>query len=369
MRFFIYRNSILATICSIFGAFFISLAVMAMIGDELDILSGIIALAIGLGLMWLGDFISTKKAEKKRNQARQNTGAAKAPVYTQPRQSTGVTKPANKIAIAAAILFLLAAATEFWATESTRALYTNIAQSLNSENVMLIGMGVVLMAAALRTKQLQEVSVLFVVGFLGLTLGSLDVTLVNWRDYATLVYEINTLFQYTSETLFRTVAYLLMLLLAVLSLPKCKARTGVVVKWLWLLPIILLSLAYIKLFVDGRISGLLQRLFHPRWVGLKHIPREVLDALAQLMVLAAALLSSLCFRRLACSPAVVCQPQAPYVQPQPQYTAPEPPRQPEPKPVPQDQEKMLQAYRDLLENGILTQEEYQQKIHQLSRES
>lgn len=356
MRFFIYHNSVLATICSMGGAAFIALGVMAMISGELDILSGIIALAIGLGLMWLGSFISTRKAEKKRNQARQNTGAVKAPVYTQPRQSTGVTKPVTKIAIAAAILFLLAAATEFWATESTRAFYTNIAQPLNSENVMLIGMGVVLMAAALRTKQLQEVSVLFVLGFLGLTFGSIDVTLVNWRNYTTLVYEVNTLFQYTSETLFRTVAWLLMLLLAVLSLPKCKARTGVVVKWLWVLPIILIALAYIKLFVDGRISVLLQRLFHPQWIGLKHIPREVLDALAQLMVLAATLLSSLCIRRLACNPVVVCQPQAPYVQP-------------EPKPVPQDQQKLLQAYRDLLENGILTQEEYQQKIRQLSRES
>ena len=355
MRFVIYRNSVPATICSMGGAAFIALGVMAMISGELDILSGIIALAIGLGLMGLGDFISTKKSEKKRHQAQRNTAPAKAPVYTQPRQSASVAKPANKIAIAAAVLFLLAAATEFWATESTRAFYTHIAQSLSSENVMLIGMGVVLMAAALRTKQLQEVSVLFALGFLGLTFGSLDVTLVNWRNYSTLVYEINTLFQYTSETLFRTVAYLLMLLLAVLSLPKCKARTGVVVKWLWLLPVILLTLACIKLFVDGRISLLLQRLFHPRWVGLKHISREVLDALAQLMVLAATLLSSLCFRRLACNPVAVYQQPAPHVQPQP-------------KPVSPDQEKMLQAYRDLLENGILTQEEYQQKISQLSRE-
>ena len=323
---------------------------MSIISGELDILSGILALAIGLGLMWLGDFISTKKAEKKRNQARQNPTPAKAPVYTQPRQSASVTKAA----ISAAILFLLAAAAEFWATESTRAFYTNIAQPLNSENVMLIGMGVVLMAAALRTKQLQEVSVLFVLGFLGLAFGSLDVTLVNWRNYGTLVYEVNTLFQYTSETLFRTIAYGLMLLLAVLSLPKCKLRTGVVVKWLWVLPVILLTLAYIKLFVDGRIGVLLQGLFHPRWIGLKHIPREVPDALAQLMVLAATLLSSLCFRRLACNPADVCRQPAPHVQPQP---------------IVQDQEKLLQAYRDLLENGILTQEEYEQKLRQLSGKS
>lgn len=366
MRFVIYRNSVPATICSMGGAAFIALGVMAMISGELDILSGLIALAIGLGLMWLGDFISTRKAKSKK-QAQSKAPADKTTVYRQ--QSAGVTKSVTKIAIAAAVLFLLAAATEFWATESTRAFYTYIAQTLNSENVMLIGMGVVLMAAALRTKQLQEVSVLFVPGFLGLTFGSLDVTLVNWRNYGTLVYEVNTLFQYTSETLFRTVAYVLMLLLAVLSLPKCKARTGVAVKWLWVLPVILLTLAYIKLFVDGRISVLLQGLFHPRWVGLKHIPREVLDALAQLMVLAATLLSSLCFRRLACNPVAVYQQPAPCVQPQPQYTAPVQPKQPQTKPVSQDQEKMLQAYRDLLKNGILTQEEYEEKLRQLSGES
>lgn len=53
MRFFIYHNSVLATICSMGGASFISLGVMAMISRELDILSGIIVLAIGLGLMLL----------------------------------------------------------------------------------------------------------------------------------------------------------------------------------------------------------------------------------------------------------------------------------------------------------------------------
>lgn len=220
MRFFIYHNSILATVCSMFGAAFIALGVMAMIGGGLDILSGIIALAMGFGLMWLGDFISNRKATKKRNRLQQKN----APAYRQ--QSPGVTKPVNKIAIVAAILFLLAAATEFWATESTRAFYTHILQPLNSENVLLIGMGVVLLAAALRTKHLQEVSVLYALGFFALALGSLDVTLVNRRDYATLVYEVNTLFQHTSETLFRTIACFVMFLLALLSLRKCKAPTS-----------------------------------------------------------------------------------------------------------------------------------------------
>ena len=66
MRFVIYKNSVLATFCSMFGAAFIAMAVMSMISGELGILPGIGVIAAGLGFMWLGDFISTKKAERKR---------------------------------------------------------------------------------------------------------------------------------------------------------------------------------------------------------------------------------------------------------------------------------------------------------------
>ena len=57
---------------------------------------------------------------------------------------------------------------------------------------------------------------------------------------------------------------------------------------------------------------------------------------------------------------------------QPQYTAPvQPePRQAEARPAakaaPQNAEKQLRAYRDLLEAGILTQAEYDQKVSQLT---
>ena len=71
MRFIIYKNSILATFCSMFGAAFIAMAVMAMFSGELGILTGIGVIAGGLGFMWLGDFISTKKAERKQKKAQQ----------------------------------------------------------------------------------------------------------------------------------------------------------------------------------------------------------------------------------------------------------------------------------------------------------
>ena len=90
MRFVIYKNSVLATFCSMFGAAFIAMAVMSMISGELGILPGIGVIAAGLGFMWLGDFISTKKAERKRKKTRQTAAAnasASAAGYV-PQQQT-----------------------------------------------------------------------------------------------------------------------------------------------------------------------------------------------------------------------------------------------------------------------------------------
>ena len=80
MRFVIYKNSVLATFCSMFGAAFVVMAVTSMVSGELGILPGIGVIAAGLGFMWLGDIISTKKAERKRKKAQQAaTAAASSP--------------------------------------------------------------------------------------------------------------------------------------------------------------------------------------------------------------------------------------------------------------------------------------------------
>ena len=102
-------------------------------------------------------------------------------------------------------------------------------------------------------------------------------------------------------------------------------------------------------------------------------------------VIVACFLAGLCFRRICRSPVAVPQMEAPYVQPEPQYappvqpaqpqpepvySAPEPPKQPEPAPKTNDQDvqKQIQAYKDLLDCGILTQEECEQKIRELTQE-
>lgn len=82
-------------------------------------------------------------------------------------------------------------------------------------------------------------------------------------------------------------------------------------------------------------------------------------------------------------PGVVCAQPAPQcvytapvqetsvqVQPEPRHTAPEP--QPQMKTAPKaddlEVQKKIQAYKDLLDCGILTQEECEEKIRELTQE-
>lgn len=402
MRFVIYKNSVLATFCSMFGAAFIAMAVMAMISGELGIFSGIGVIAAGLGFMWLGDFISTKKAERKRKKTRQTAAtnasasaagyvpqqqtarwaysAPSSTAYGSPAVPTAPGRSVNKSVIFAGVFFLLGALLEFWACKSHSYFTRGGNTTLNSENVMLIAMGLLMLIAAFRTKQIQEVSVLFVLGFLGLTLGSVDAFLVKWRDYAWLSNNPNTLFQWSAEPMFRAIAYFVMFLFALFSMRKIKKHLGGIVRYLWIIPGIILVLAYTKLVADSGVLIACRRVFNPQWIGLKNIPREVLDATAHLFVIAAVFFSAFCFRRISCRPAVVfrqetyAQPNPPYAppaQPQPasRYTAPEPPKQPEPAPKANRQniEEQIQACKDLLECGLLTQAEYEQKIRELTR--
>lgn len=90
MRFVIYKNSILASFCSIFGTGFAAMGVFMLIDDfSIDnLLIAVPVIAIGLGMMWLGSFISAKKAERKRKKTRQTAAAnasASAAGYAPPQ--------------------------------------------------------------------------------------------------------------------------------------------------------------------------------------------------------------------------------------------------------------------------------------------
>lgn len=120
-------------------------------------------------------------------------------------------------------------------------------------------------------------------------------------------------------------------------------------------------------------------------MGLQFYTRpELLHVYAIVLQVLAVLLTGLYFCGL-CRKTDAVYNQGSYVppvqpQPEPRYAAPEPPQPemryaapepPQPEPAPRasdvDVQKQIQAYRDLLDCGILSQEEYDSKVSELTR--
>ena len=398
MRFVIYKNSVLATICSMFGAAFIVMAVTSMVSGELGILPGIGVIAAALGFMWLGDIISTKKAQRKRKKAQQAaTAAALSPTasYAQPQQSAPVAshaasavqgKRVNISAVFAAILFLLAALLEFIVLSDTFSHIPNY--QMNSNQVSMVSMGMLMAIAAFRSRHIQQVSVLYIIGFLGLALGNLDVALNAYRYYGSGAYTTAGGIHYAmfAAPALKAAAYFLLGIFALLSTRKIKESCGGIVRWLWFVPMLALALALTKEISDDEALWRIMQVFSrrggiPGLRGLTH--PALLHAYAVVLLGLAVFISGFCFRRLCRKRAVEYtqpEPQSAYVppvqetpvqpQPEPRYVAPEPPKQPEPAPKANDPDvlKQIQAYKDLLDCGILTREECEQKIRELTQE-
>lgn len=389
MRFVIYKNSVLATICSMFGAAFIVMAVTSMVSGELGILPGIGVIAAALGFMWLGDIISTKKAQRKRKKAqRAATAAASSPraSYAQPQQSAPVAshaasavqgKRVNISAVFAAILFLLAALLEFIVLSDTFSHVPNY--QMNSNQVSMVSMGMLMAIAALRSRHIQQVSVLFILCFLGLALGNLDVALIAYRNFGSGRHPL-----YVMSAL-KAAAYFLLALFALLSTRKIKESCGGIVRWLWFVPMLPLVLGVAMEILCNDSFWTTIRVFARlgTFPGLKGLTRpSLLQVYAVVLLALAVFISGFCFHRLCRKDAAVytqSEPQPVYYappvqpaqpQPEPVYSAPEPPKQPEPAPKANDQDvqKQIQAYKDLLDCGILTQEECEQKIRELTQE-
>ena len=389
MRFVIYKNSVLATFCSMFGAAFVVMAVTSMVSGELGILPGIGVIAAALGFMWLGDIISTKKAERKRKKAQQAaTAAVSSPTasYAQPQQSAPVAsyaasavqgKRVNISAVFAAILFLLAALLEFIVLSD---IFSHIPNDpMNLYRVSMVSMGMLMAIAALRSRHIQQVSVLFILCFLGLALGNLDVALNAYRNFGSGRHPL-----YVMSAL-KAAAYFLLALFALLSTRKIKESCGGIVRWLWFVPMLPLVLGVAMEIRFNASFWTTIRVFARlgTFPGLKGLTRpSLLQVYAVVLLALAVFISGFCFHRLCRKDAAVytqSEPQPVYYappvqpaqpQPEPVYSAPEPPKQPEPAPKANDQdvEKQIQAYKDLLDCGILTQEECEQKIRELTQE-
>lgn len=396
MRFIIYKNSILATFCSMFGAAFIAMAAMAIVSGELGILPGVGVIAGGLGFMWLGNFIGTKKAERKREKAQQTVAnvqdsgtshaQARQTAHSVPTSSYTVqaadayptaapaARPVKKSAVLAGTFFLFTALLEGMSLYIRCSLEPHM--MFNSDQIALVAMGLLLMIAAFRTKHIQQVSVLFVIGFLGLTLGSVDVAMVAYRAFGLGSYVANNGSVYhamVAAPALKAAAYFLMGIFALLSMRRIKQSCGGIVRWLWFIPILPLLLVYAKeISDDDALWGLLVALSRRnRWPGLQALAHPLLlHVYAIVLMVLGVCLAGFCFRQLCKSPSVA------YAQPEPQnvYTPPvqESPVQPQqlktaPKTNDLEVQKKIQAYKDLLDCGVLTQEEYEENIRELTQ--
>ena len=393
VRFVIYKNSILATICSMIGAVCIAMAVGGLFGKEIGILPGIAMIAVGLGLMFLASIISEHKEKKKRAKAAKATSAQAStsasntsyaqpkanPCYTQPQQvvyaaPAASAAPVKKSPVSAGIFFLLTAVMELAAIGRIYAMSSHY--MVGSGAVVLVVMSVLLTIAAFRTKHIQQVSILFVFGFLGLALDSANVALSVYRAYGWGGYSDGEAIHYAVAVApaLKAAAFLLMGIFALLSTRKIKESCGGIVRWLWFIPMLPLLLVYSKEIADNDpLQGILQTISrHGVWPGLDMFVHPILlDLYAIVFQALAVLLSGVCFRSL-CKKSVVSYQQAHYVQPEPQsvYSTPvqETPVQPQSEPPKRDDaeiEKQIQAYKDLLDCGILSQEEYDQKVREL----
>lgn len=389
MRFVIYKNSVLATICSMFGAAFIVMAVTSMISGELGILPGIGVIAAGLGFMWLGDLISTKKAERKRKKAQQAAAAASVSTAScaQPQQAASTAsnaaptasyaapaaqgRPVNGSAVFAGIFFLLATLLGLWSVFSPYNHYFDRLGVVECAGFLLLAIG------CFRMKRTQLANAFHLIGAL---LPAMVCAYSAFNLLRAVRHAVAPIPKMSLITQALVIAAFLLVLLFAFCAMKPRGSGGVT-GVLWFLPSVLLT-AYLVIQFDYDLNlNLLLNDFveNPRWM-----PYPIMLTLFRdIHVIVACLLAGLCFRRICRCPAAVPPMNTPcdqfqYVppvqpvqpQPEPRYAAPEPPKRPEPAPKANDPDvlKQIQAYKDLLDCGILTREECEQKIRELTQE-
>lgn len=397
MRFVIYRNSILASICSLFGSACVAMAVGGLIGKEIEILPGIAMIAVGIGLVWLGSVISERKARKKQAKAQ----AAAAGKTAQPAQRTAArvsaapaanAKPAKKAATFANLCFLLAAIVGVWAfytygawmkARATGAAYAAGTVGFDRLSVIIVMEAVVyaiLWITCFGMKKRQELSAMQAVGFFGLTAINAVLAVSYYQDYGFGGYTSASGIYHAiiSVPLLKIAAFVLMAIFAICAMPKARVRCGGVVRALWFVPAVLLGLACAKNISDSFLPELLPHVF-AEGVGLTLRP-EYVDILCQVFSTLAVAFAGFCYQRISRRGGPVVkqqakvQPEPQYVQPQsapvqaaPVYTAPVKQAPATAQPSRQEMEKKLQAYKDLLDCDILTQAEYDEKVRELMR--
>lgn len=437
MRFVIYKNSILASICSLFGSAAVAMGVMALFSGELGILPGIAVIAVGVALIWLGSVISERKARKKQQKAQQAAQAqrpvqpqqapqtyqaaqpqrivpAQQPVQTRLETTQLVSRTVNKSAVLAGACFLLAALMGIGAVclfTMSRGRYIGLEHLANMRSIDRNSMVLMVEAIAalimgftcFRMKKTQKPSGMQVLALLVMCgINALD-ALDRYFSYGFGGYSDPSGIHYYvfASPFLRAAAYLLLALIAIFARSSNKANRGGLARFLWIVAVLMLGLGWSKGIGDSYVMDMLDMVIFRG--GRLSLRSEYLDLLTILFQVCGALIVGFCYQRL-CSkqevtyvqqvapvqtaapvqqmpvqPAVPVQPAAP-VQPvapqhEPRYTAPAAPVQPvqqtytAPAPAASAEvEKTIRAYKDLLDCGILSQEEYDQKIRELGRQ-
>lgn len=407
-----YQNSILASIISMTGCCGVIAGVTELFKDassrELSVPVCIAFIVVGILLVIWGKTISLNKEEKKRAAAQAAPAAPvqtrQAPAYAPQTTASNYaaapatnTQPVKTSLCIASFCWLLSAIFSFWGfylyrqwerTRSMGGLFGT--QDFDRLAVLLILSGVCCLLCVFacgNTKKRQDVFGLFVLAFLGLiavhTMDALTMYKLYGFDSHTLS-DGSTIHAMTSVPIMRGVAFFLMLLFSVFAMKSNREKLGGFVRWLWLVPTLLLVPAFAKSLTDGYVLNMITVMLEK---GADLRP-ECMDALAHTFLILGVLFSSFAFRSF-CKKTEAVPQQAAYVpaepqpapytgpvyetpaqsQPAPQYTAYEPapaPAAPAPQAAAQGNSKQLQAYKDLLDCGILTQEEYDQKVAELT---
>lgn len=402
-----YRNSILASIISIIGC----CGIIGGIGDllrdasirEMTVPQAAGMIIGGFLLAVLGKIISMKKADKK---------AAKAPASFRTAAQSGnafVGKTVGASVVLAGVFYLLAAAMGAYC--SYVIVSTIGEQALNYTVVTENVVAAVLMIAAFWMRKSQAANVLHLLGFAVLTFIYARNGWGLYRIFGFEPYLADDGTMYNALALAPFIAaggYFLMTLFSVFSMRGVKASMGIVVRILWILPVAALALVFVKNTVD---SGVLKSIMNSIEIGHGfRLATPQIDALSQLFMLLAVFFNAYAFQR--CCKKVKTEAAPAYSAPAQTYAAPvqmnnapqgvvcphcgnrndedsifcqfcgnriAPAQQAEPQisysqPAQTAQpanntelQKQIIALKDLLDCGILSQEEYDKKIRELCK--
>ncbi len=399
-----YNNSLLASIISIFGCVGIVAAVSELMKDEyireLSVQEAICVIAAGVLMVILGKIISVSKAKKTQAKETRATASGSNAGYGQPRQTAAYAaqgtyaqpvqpvvgsaitgKSLNVPLVMAGIFFLLEPVMGIWAnTLYTTSHYLTPALAVHDyADYCLLAeyiICVLLMIASLRGMRTQEISALHMIGLFGLAVTKAAA----FCAARAMMEEEHVIYRGLNEmVLCGFAACLLMAVFVVLAMPQKRERFGGPVKYLWFLPSALLLVSNAYFFAYADVIRSIERMLQKNNFNGKP---ALVDGLAQVCLTLAIFFTGFCLQRVCrrkpavYSTATAFNAQPAPAQPEPPRAAPVPPVQAEqPKQgntaagqaVNQDLEKKIQAYQDLLACGILSQEEYDQAIRELTR--